>query len=177
VSDIKRCPKCGNSKSLDQFSQDRHSADGLSCYCRDCRREHPRRYRQEYPDRGRTAARKYRTNNPEAANEAVARWREANPKRYAEALARRRRAARKAVFDHYGWSCACCGSTKTLTIDHIDGDGKRHCAEIGVRTGTDMHRWLVKNGFPPGFQTLCGPCNTSKGTGDTCRLDHRTEAA
>jgi len=34
-------------------------------------------------------------------------------------------------------------------------------------------RWLVKNGFPEGFQTLCRPCNVSKKRGTRCRLKHQ----
>jgi len=35
-----------------------------------------------------------------------------------------------------------------------------------------LDRWLIKNGFPEGFQTLCRPCNGSKGDGDRCKLNH-----
>ncbi len=35
-----------------------------------------------------------------------------------------------------------------------------------------MYRWLIRNGFPEGFQTLCMPCNSSKRDGDRCRLGH-----
>jgi len=80
-----------------------------------------------------------------------------------------RAALKKRVFAHYGTACACCGSTHRLTIDHIDGSGKEHRAEIG-NNGVSIYMWLVEHDFPPGFQTLCGPCNTSKSTGDHCRM-------
>jgi len=77
---------------------------------------------------------------------------------------------RQAVFDHYGQECACCGSADDLSIDHVNGDGGMHRKEIGAKGSTRMYRWLVVNGFPAGFQTLCGPCNRSKATSDRCRL-------
>jgi hypothetical protein len=74
------------------------------------------------------------------------------------------------VFGHYGTACACCGGTADLQIDHVNGDGAAHRAQVG--RGTSMYRWLASNGFPSGFQTLCRRCNTSKGTGAACTLNH-----
>lgn len=76
---------------------------------------------------------------------------------------------RPAVLEHYGPDCACCHSTENLCVDHINGDGREHRAEVGC--GEDprgMCRWLIRNNFPPGFQVLCHPCNNSKGRGTTC---------
>lgn len=42
-----------------------------------------------------------------------------------------------------------------------------------MRGGSNFYPWLIKNGFPSGFQTLCGPCNASKGAGDRCGIRHR----
>lgn len=83
---------------------------------------------------------------------------------------------RAKVFDHYGWSCACCGATERLTIDHVNGDGAAHRIELyGTdrgKGGVPFYAWLVRQGFPPGYQTLCLSCNSSKQGGDRCRLDH-----
>jgi hypothetical protein len=66
----------------------------------------------------------------------------------------------KLVFDHYGWKCICCGETEPtfLTIDHIEGNGTKHIKSIGGH----FHRWLIKNNFPKGYQTLCYNCNCSR---------------
>lgn len=83
---------------------------------------------------------------------------------------RQRRADEKAaVFGHYGQSCACCGTAERLCIDHVNGDGERHRAEVGQWR---IYRWLISNGFPGGFQTLCNPCNGSKRGGTHCRRKH-----
>lgn len=87
---------------------------------------------------------------------------------------------RDQVFAHYGRSCACCGATEDLTIDHVNGDGAAHRLELFGRdrhgTGWKFYRWLVDQGFPPGYQVMCKPCNSSKGDGPACRLDHSVDA-
>jgi hypothetical protein len=95
-------------------------------------------------------------------------WKEANQGRLQ--VARRVRYVVNA-----GDRCACCLATRYLSIDHINGDGARHRQDvIGNRRGggESFHRWLIRNGFPPGYQTLCQPCNSSKGRGASCILDH-----
>ena len=81
-----------------------------------------------------------------------------------------RRQAKQHILEHYGTTCACCGTTADLTIDHINGDGKQHRQTISA--GSMFHAWLIKNDFPHGFQTLCRLCNTSKRDGERCLLDH-----
>lgn len=75
---------------------------------------------------------------------------------------------RSACFGHYGNECACCGEPEErfLQIDHMDGRGREH-RKSGV---TQIFSWLVSQGFPPGFQTLCANCNWAKRTGPACPL-------
>jgi hypothetical protein len=120
-------------------------------------------------------SRNRRAANLEAVRAADRRWREANPaavrrKSRTTTTAGWRSRLKAAVFAHYGAACACCGSTADLQIDHVNGDGKEHREQVG--RGTQMYRWLARNGFPPGFQTLCRKCNTSKGAGAACTLNH-----
>lgn len=74
-----------------------------------------------------------------------------------------RDAAKDRVFEHYGESCGCCGeSTRVfLAIDHIENNGAQHRREVNV-SGDSVYRWLVRNDFPEGFQTLCHNCNWAK---------------
>ena len=154
-------------------------------------REASRRYRETHPEKTRAASRRWAAANPErrrsapnpeGTREASRRWYAANSeaarRRYAanpepsREVARRRHAAnREAVLDHYGRSCACCGTMKRLGIDHVNGDGKEHRAQIGMGSSR-LYRWLIANGFPGGFQVLCGWCNQSKADGERCRIDH-----
>lgn len=86
----------------------------------------------------------------------------------------RRDADRGAVLAHYGTVCACpgCGVTENLEIDHLGGGGTEHRRRLGRRFSAAFYAWLIREGFPPGYQTLCGPCNRSKGTGPACRRHH-----
>lgn len=73
---------------------------------------------------------------------------------------------KKRVFDHYGWSCACCGEdhVEFLVIDHKNDDGAEHRRSMNVG-GDSIYRWLVANDFPDEFQVLCHNCNWGKRLG------------
>lgn len=70
---------------------------------------------------------------------------------------------KKAVFDHYGRKCECCGETEQefLQIDHVYGGGCIH-----YKSARQMYRWLCTHGFPLGFQTLCASCNWARRSGN-----------
>lgn len=70
----------------------------------------------------------------------------------------------------YGGVCACCGesSLDCLEIDHVEGNGKAHRAELraqgmSLAAGPQFYYWLRRNGYPGGFQVLCEVCNRAKG--------------
>lgn len=89
--------------------------------------------------------------------------------------AARNRAGRDKVLAHYGGRCGCCGEARRefLAIDHINGGGKQHRREMGLH----LTQWLVRNGFPAGFQLLCHNCNTAKGLYGACPHTKRPSAA
>jgi len=72
-----------------------------------------------------------------------------------------------AVYTVYGPACACCGETEEafLSVDHIEGGGNKHRREI---RNHNIAAWLVKNGFPKGYQILCMNCNFAKGKLGKC---------
>jgi hypothetical protein len=71
------------------------------------------------------------------------------------------------ILQHYSHDqiprCACCGETQLefLTIDHRDGGGTLHRETAG--RGQRFYGWLIRNGFPDGYQVLCYNCNCSLG--------------
>jgi hypothetical protein len=72
--------------------------------------------------------------------------------------------SRLAVLRHYSHGdpvCACCEETRLefLSIDHINGGGGKHIREIG----SNLARWLTKQGFPDGYRVLCHNCNFALG--------------
>lgn len=88
-----------------------------------------------------------------------------------------RRKVRIQVILHYGdgkAECRCCGENQFefLCLDHLDGGGKQHQQSVG--RGSSFYRWIVKAGFPSGFQVLCQNCNFGKGSGKEC--PHRVTA-
>jgi len=80
---------------------------------------------------------------------------------------KRRKEERELVFNHYGRNCVCCyeSTFELLTIDHINNDGKEHRKQLNNEGGEHFYRWLIKNNFPEGFQTLCWNCNVGKRLG------------
>jgi hypothetical protein len=79
---------------------------------------------------------------------------------------------RKECIEAYGHTCECCGETtyEFLTIDHIDGGGRRERDQHGG--GSNLLRALRKNSFPPGYRVLCYNCNNSYGMYGYC--PHKT---
>lgn len=65
-------------------------------------------------------------------------------------------------------SCVCCSETivQFLGLDHINGGGREHRKSVG--SGFGFYRWLRKNGWPDGFQTMCHNCNQAKGAWGKC---------
>jgi hypothetical protein len=148
---------------LSAFNKQRSKRDGLRSWCRTCQS----RGRSEKPES--LPRRRKRKND----------WQQKNPEKANKMTYRHREKLRDQVFDHYGRACACCGATENLQIDHVDGGGTAHRITLfGYRGETYMfYRWLIRQGFPPGYQTLCGPCNSSKHAGLACRLDHSQATA
>jgi len=69
--------------------------------------------------------------------------------------------------------CNCCGENSHvdfLAIDHIRGS-KQMDLEPELKKlkyssklrNQNLHRWILKNDFPDGFQILCTNCNFAKG--------------
>lgn len=94
----------------------------------------------------------------------------ANPGRHNELQSESLDRLRVETFAAYGGACQCCGEPerKFLSIDHINGGGNAERRRIGRPGGVVFYRWLRKNGYPPGYQTLCHNCNLAKGFFGTC---------
>lgn len=71
------------------------------------------------------------------------------------------------AFKHYSPELKCnkCGinDMRVLSIDHINGDGWKD-RQKGSRRGSGWNfcRWLIKNGYPEGYQVLCMNCQFIK---------------
>jgi hypothetical protein len=72
------------------------------------------------------------------------------------------RQLRKAAFAIYGNVCQCCNldDEMILTIDHVTGGGRQHKRTLNINN--QFYKWLAKNSYPIGFQTLCFNCNCGR---------------
>lgn len=75
-----------------------------------------------------------------------------------------RRRERLAALRAYGGdspACACCGESVLLflSLDHVNGGGRKHRQETG---GGGFYSWLRRHGYPAGFQVLCHNCNLGR---------------
>lgn len=141
------------------------------------------KYREEHHDEilkkareYRLKHREYRLKNREQCNAYHREWYARNRERtirraveyrraHPEIAKITRRKLLEEVIQHYspGMCCVRCGynDIRALTIDHIDGNGKKHRDAIGGG-GTVLYYWLRNNGYPDGFQVLCMNCQFIK---------------
>lgn len=145
----KRCPGCKRVLSLSAYTPHKAKTYGVSSRCRECMRAKEQQRRDRAKEQGSSV---YRL--------------------YAEKL-------KLEVFQHYSGSpiprCACCGTDYMphLTLDHINRDGKKHRAQIGIMGGNPMYRWAKREGYPPIFQVLCFNCNVAMFREGACRCQDR----
>lgn len=101
-------------------------------------------------------------------------WHSRNGEQAREWQRKWHRSNRKAVLDHYGHKCACCGESRHefLAIDHTNGGGHKHRQALG--SSTAITGWIIKNNFPPGFRILCHNCNNSRGWYGYCPHETNT---
>lgn len=70
------------------------------------------------------------------------------------------------VLDRYGKVCVQCGfdDHRALQIDHVNDNGAEERKSLGGQnfSGWRFYEWLIKNGLPDGYQTLCANCNNIK---------------
>jgi hypothetical protein len=81
---------------------------------------------------------------------------------------RNRMRVRYRVLSHYSEgvpTCACCGEAtfQFLALDHIGGGGLKERRSLGLRSSTQLYRYLENEGFPPGYRVLCHNCNLAMG--------------
>jgi hypothetical protein len=174
VDDEKKlCTGCGEVKPLEEFARRNNRPNGRQPRCKACQAAWKAANRERI--RALASVRSARPEVRERNRAAMRRFRAARPERSKEINEAASKRTREQVFDHYGRVCACCGATEDLNIDHLGGGGAKHRKALfgsPNAAGDQFYRWLVREGFPPGFAVLCGPCNQSKGDGWWCRLDH-----
>lgn len=163
-----RCPHCKEHKPQSHYQKNRAMKSGFEHWCRPCKSVDSKQRRERRKALSLCRCGRKRAKGLKSCIVCLKRgrkWLREN-KEYSDQLdADYRRRIKAAVFDHYGWKCACplcpIDIPGFLTIDHMNGGGTKHRKDIG--NGTLFYRWLIRNNFPPEYQTLCYNCNCSHG--------------
>lgn len=138
--------------------------DGLSSWCKSCKYGYQREWRQRNPEVYKASLKSYYERNKAKHFESAKAWKAANPEKVAETNAKYQKTLKAKVLSHYGERCSCpkcperTPGNHFLTIDHENSDGKEH-----RKTFTkNFYKWLIDEGFPKGFRTLCFNCNIAR---------------
>ena len=135
------------------------------------------KYNAEHKEELKIKNKKYREEHKGKIYQRTVEWREKNPektkeqskryyKKYIKEKNKKNRentaTLKKAVLTYYGdgkMKCVLCGFdvSDALTIDHINGNGRKHRQETGGG-GMKTYLWLKRNNYPEGFRTLCANC-------------------
>lgn len=148
---VRTCFACGVEQPQAEFYKNTSARLNGGSVCRSCKRRRDAAYR----DRNRVTIRADRRA-----------WHAANRERSLAHSKKYARKIREAVLAAYGGKCACCGEVayEFLTIDHINGGGRKHRSEVGFNICRVLHR----EGFPPGYRVLCWNCNCALGRYGRC---------
>src|SRR3990167_5409425 len=157
---IKTCASCKQNKPQTDFYS--YRTNKRQSYCHKCNAVRTKEWRINNLERARAHGRKHY-------------W--AHRSEHSEQWQEYRNSLKAKVYAAYSGSismCACCGESEKefLCIDHINGNGAEHRKLIAGKNrgvgGVKLYLWLIRNGFPTGFQILCNNCDTSKGSGSVC---------
>jgi len=84
---MKKCSRCGELKSENEFWKDSTKKDNLTSNCKECQKENSRKWYQENKEHKKEYSRKWREENPEYSKE----YREEHKKQYNEYQQERRK--------------------------------------------------------------------------------------
>ena len=93
-------------------------------------------------------------------------WRVSHKKEHNEQARVYRNKMWDEILDAYGPLCACCGeqNRRFLTLDHVDGGGRKHIESVGHKTIRIQIRAFVRRTGKPDtrYQVLCFNCNCGR---------------
>jgi len=136
----------------------------------------------ENPEKKRKYQEEWRKNNPEKIKAIAKRayrkkislnknWNKEWYAKHAELSRKRCREAnrerRRKILLHYSnntLTCKLCNfsDVRALCLDHINNNGAEERRRSKKPTGNSFYSYLIKQGFPEGYQVLCANCNMIK---------------
>ena len=163
----KRCVTCKQVKGITDFNIRRSEKDGHETHCKSC---------------ASSLKNRLYANHKQLSTDDYLKWRsELNAKNRLEKLR-----LKTDVFSHYskGGIVKCANpyhihseditDLDILTLDHINGDGKKDKDATGRRIGGILiYRRCKKLGYPSGFQVLCANCQFKKAVLNNERYTNR----
>jgi len=163
---MKKCAKCKQTKTKNEFYPNKKWNDGFYPYCKICKNIVSARYYKENKEKIRLQSHGYYLNNKNKFQLRNREWAKRNKDRKKEIHNKSYYKIKKEVIEKYGGKCVCCGENKSefMTFDHKYDDGK----EWRKKVKTNSIYWIKKNNFPKDFQLLCYNCNYSKGNAGYC---------
>jgi 5-methylcytosine-specific restriction endonuclease McrA len=201
----KRCPSCGQTKSVSEFSRARKSPDGLQSYCKPCGRARNKANYAANRDAWLATHKAWYAANRDAKRAKNKIWREANPEADRARVVRwhaANRARRKATND--AWRAAnidrwrekqrriasrrrakIAGVPSTVTRADVrdlivSSDGIcSYCLRSGVRLTVDHVTAIASGGWdvPENLVAACQECNSRKGDRGVFYMLNRCESA
>jgi len=121
-------------------------------------------------EKDRAYARAYYYAHKEQMKIARKNWVTKNPEVVKEYAHNRNQRLKEEVIRHYGAQCECCTITEIefLALDHINGGGSAHRRQLKKEGTGNFYLWIINEGFPLGFRTLCHNCNFAIGKYGFC---------
>lgn len=91
ITALKRCPRCGETKTLDCFGIDKKRSCGRRTWCKPCHAASNKRWRDRFPEKSKAACANWQRNNKDKAEAKRRRFMQRKPNYYAEKIAAYRR--------------------------------------------------------------------------------------
>jgi hypothetical protein len=142
----KRCPTCGETKAISEFSRNRASRDGLQSRCKGCAGAATRRWEAANPERVRETDRRWKAANPEKVRETNRRTHAARPPEYSVWVNMKQRCRDPKCKDYKDYG------QRGITVCHRWRNSfSAFQSEMGPRApGTSIDRIDVNGNYEPG---------------------------
>ena len=161
----KRCPKCGETKSVDEFHKHSETHDKLRVPCKQCRVQECKEYhaqphvRMAHSIQGKQYRRRPEIHKRRQEYHKTPEIRAKNNAR----TTKRMQEFRQQIFDKLGHQCEWCGNIedKMLTIDHKNNDGGEHRRK--TKNAWKLYRDIIADPNAKKYlRILCMGCNWAR---------------
>jgi len=134
---------------------------------REEKRAYTRKWQLEHKEQTSIYARRYKQNHKDTIKASSQMYYQAHKDEKRAYQRKYGRELKEKVLTYYGnggLACVRCGfsDSRALSLDHMNGGGRQEKISLGRMGGNSFYSWLVSEGYPKGYQTLCMNCNIIK---------------